>query len=282
MAVKIWTGASSGVFGTAGNWTGGAPGTGDTAIIPAYATVNIAGGAYATAFDKLIVEPGCSITIGTNGTPLDVTFAGETNASVEFGGTGLTYLKTTEAKTITVTSAAGSPSTGQYGFNLTTGDASTNECTLRVNASPGQSISVAANPGETAEIKTITMTGGDVAVGASVTGKNGTDTVAFTVSGGTLVNKSPAGFTQYGGDVYHKVGAIGAALIYGGEYHHMATEAATQIIAYDGGTVDLDQNIATKNISALLLEKGGTIKNMLNTHTAAVSHSGRGYILQAS
>ena len=69
MAVKYWSGAGADdKFSTAGNWTGGLPGTGDTAIINATSD-NIVSETYATAFAELRISDGFTGTIGVEPLP---------------------------------------------------------------------------------------------------------------------------------------------------------------------------------------------------------------------
>lgn len=71
MATKIWTGAVSSAWGTAGNWTGGVPANGDNAIISG--SVSITGTVLATNLASLLITPDYSGTIGTSELqPLDV------------------------------------------------------------------------------------------------------------------------------------------------------------------------------------------------------------------
>lgn len=66
MATCIWTGASSGDWSTAGNWTGGVPGAGDTAFFSNNA-VSVTSGLdqHTVALSALIIEQSYTGAIGT-------------------------------------------------------------------------------------------------------------------------------------------------------------------------------------------------------------------------
>jgi hypothetical protein len=73
MARRIWTGATNGNFGTAGNWSPAtAPVSNDEAMFDASSTVNVDAGLDQSAvdLDALIVAKGCKINIGTSASPL--------------------------------------------------------------------------------------------------------------------------------------------------------------------------------------------------------------------
>ena len=90
--LTIWTGAVSGDYSVAGNWSNGVPTSGgvngDTAIIPTGVTRAITGGDYSAAtLAAFVVQPGCTIGIGTLALPLKI-YA----TTVEVLGSGPVYL----------------------------------------------------------------------------------------------------------------------------------------------------------------------------------------------
>ncbi len=277
--ICIWDGSTDGDWGTAANWLNTTvPVTTMTAIIPANATVDIdgAGGAEA-AFDKLIIEEGCSITIGTRTSaagivPLDLTFASETNATAVLAGSGLTYLKLTEAKGITVNHAAAAPGTGEYGLNLTTATA-TNESPIVIKCSSGESVSLGANANESAKFETIKIHGGDVAIGDTVTEKGASAPDSLSVYGGDVVCDSAIGIvTVYDGTLRQNTGAIATGHAYGGTlfYNSGAALSGTMNI-YNGGTFNLDEGLSGTTLNLCKIWPGGTfVDNFFNT-TSTIS-----------
>lgn len=72
MADTYWSGAVSGAWNVAGNWTNGVPATGDRAIVPRTATASITSGLSQGAVDLavFITEDGYAGNIGAPGSPL--------------------------------------------------------------------------------------------------------------------------------------------------------------------------------------------------------------------
>ena len=105
MAVVYWSGAGADdKFSTAGNWTGGLPGTGDTAIINA-SSDNIVTETYATAFAELRISEGFTGTVGVTvdtGVALTVTAT-----TVVIDCTAKVYLDTTSTLVLVERTAGG-------------------------------------------------------------------------------------------------------------------------------------------------------------------------------
>ena len=98
MATTTWTGASSSVWATAGNWTNGAPATGDTAVIDG--SVSITGGT-GTQVERVYVAGTYTGAIGSAGTPLEIDSA---ELSVDNSSSGSThYIHLTGANNATPT-----------------------------------------------------------------------------------------------------------------------------------------------------------------------------------
>jgi hypothetical protein len=268
MATTIWDGSESGVWDLAGNWdTAAVPGTGDVAVIPADATVNIAGASGdEAAIDGLVVEPGCSITIGTKAQPLELTFASETNATVDLAGTGTTFLKLTEAKAIRITAAAVSPGTGQFGLNLT-GVSTTNENPIDIVCpADSHSIGIAANAGEIMEAQYISVSGGTVTIGniaqgeACVEEKDGSTAPDMTIQGGTVNSYVNVGAVVLsGGTLTQHRGTITSLTASGGTYNDNSTGTVSTILASGSTVLDWRGGLEGKTVTACDIGTGVSV-----------------------
>lgn len=89
----VWSGATDGDWNTAGNWVlGVVPVAGQFDVYPARATVDVDGSdETGVALAGRIVEVGCSISLGTEGTPLQSEFAN--SATIQYHGDGEYYVK---------------------------------------------------------------------------------------------------------------------------------------------------------------------------------------------
>lgn len=277
MAEHIWTGAVDTDFGTAGNWSpAGPPATGDTGIVPASATVNIAGSDETSApLDKFIVEEGCTITIGSAATKLQLSFASETNCIADLSGTGLTYLSLAEAKSIIVRNAAVPPGTGQYGLNLI-GLTATNNPTLNISIDPdlgvsgdaAPSVSIGANATEAMEVQYINVTGGVVTIGDGVTESDGATAPDMDISNGTVTCSSPLGaVTQSGGTLWQKAGAVTTLHQEGGTCYYMSTGTITNLRVNNGGVFDCTRDLSARTVTNCVLSEGGQINDPQKTVT---------------
>lgn len=96
MATTYWTGTSSGAWSTAGNWTNGVPGNGDTAIFPRTATRSVSSGLDQNTIDLavLVTEDGYAGDIGASGNPLII---GATKLKIR--GSGRVYYQNSHAST---------------------------------------------------------------------------------------------------------------------------------------------------------------------------------------
>ena len=249
MGNTIWDGSTDGDWGTAANWSDGVPATGDIAIIPSDAMVNIAGSdETASPFDQLVVEEGCAITLGSATAYLQLSMSGETACSAELWGEGQTYMDIVEAKAIRVYHAAASPGAGQFGLNLK-GLTATNNPTLDVMCSSGESVGIAANAGEAGEYASIRVTGGDVTIG-TVTESDGATAPDVVVSGGDVVTESPMGAVDVlGGVVNHYGGAITTLTIQDATFYQRGVGTITNCIQYAGSTLDASKDLRARTIT---------------------------------
>jgi len=267
----VWTGeAGDGVWKTNTNWVNDtAPGTGDAAVIPPDASVDIIGstagnsGNYENVIDIFKVEEGADINIGTrsNSTtdPLKLDFSGETNAKVILAGIGTMYLMLKEAKKIIVKKAGTAPGTGQYATHILT-ESSTNDTEVFIDAEANESIGIAPFAGESAEVKSITVNGGDLTIGDSVTQKDGTSAFDLTVNGGTVVNNSPVDTAQVnGGTLTQQDGAVATLKVYGGTCYYNSNDTITSCTVGAGGVLDFSQNTEGTTVTNIELYKGATL-----------------------
>ena len=272
MAISTWVGTTDTDFGTAGNWTGGLPETGDIAYVPPGATVNIAGSDETAApIDEFVVAPGCTITIGTEGTPLQLSFDSQTNGVTTLEGTGVTYLELTEPQKVYIRAAGAAPSTGKWATNITTGDSADAECYLYVNCDSSESVSIGANSGETCEIRYLNIAGGDVAVGENVTSIGGTPACTMIINGGDVDTYCPlVNAVQNDGEWRHHEGALTNAAISGGRCELLTDDTAAAISVSLGGELDLDKSLVTKTITSLTLAPPAIIRNKYKTWAGTV------------
>jgi len=272
------------IFDTAENWSGAAlPGTGDKAIIPADATVAIYGSDGTEAvFDKLEVEA-CDIAIGSAAKPLLLTFASETNATVELSGTGRIFLGLTEAKAVTVKAAGASPGEGLYATNIIS-DSATNNPTLNIACEANQSVSVGANAGEAAEFASIRVSGGEVVIGDTVTESDGSTAPDIIVSGGDTICHSAIGsFTQTGGKFRQQAGAITTANVNGGALYYNSSGTLDTATVKNDGKLDFSEDLVAKTCTTCTLHKTGTVHdpNKVVTFTNGIA-VGEGCTIQAA
>jgi hypothetical protein len=96
------------------NWLEGAvPVAGDTILVPASTTYDMDGGdRTGTALDELRIEPGSTITIGTQTDPLEITFSGQSTMALQCNGSGTYYLKVAFAAVLTFAPSSSDSSTG--------------------------------------------------------------------------------------------------------------------------------------------------------------------------
>jgi hypothetical protein len=131
-------------------------------------------------------------------------------------------------------------------------------------------VSVAANANESARIKNLYITGGDVAIGETVTDK-AAGAAILAMSGGTVSNKSACSIVVRGGTLTHSKGAVSSGMAFDGVLVFSASETATSLLAQDAGVIDFDQSMRAKTVTTLIVNRGGTVNNNLATCTTAVT-----------
>jgi len=232
-ATRIWSGASTGVFATADNWSDAtAPVAGDTAIMPDGNIVAVAGAAlYNEALAVFTVGPGYSGTIGsrTAGVISDLTII---PAIANLAGSGQAYINLASCTTCNVTSAAaGSPTTGDYGLALSGATITT----LNIDLDNNQSVGVAALAGQTGTFTTISIGGrGTVVLGSGLT----TTTLAVSGSGTVYIRCAFTTFTISGTPtIYHESGAGTTLICQGGTFYANSTGTIGTTSIFAGATI---------------------------------------------
>ena len=261
--------ASTTCFKAAANWVGGvAPVDGDAINIPATATYGIAGtdatAAGTVDFIGFTSELGRTGNTGDSTTPLKISLKnGTTYYDLNWATTsGQHFLSITNYGDLFITGAPSSPGEGEYGLNIkaTTDATSATSGRVFVACTSNQSIGLAANAGETGEFNAVTVTGGEVTIGSSVTDYNAAASTTITVYGGSVTNYSAmATVTNRGGKFYGETGAIATVNTYTGGTSYMngpVTWTACNI--YDSGVVDCRTSFQDRTITTLhLYGKGG-------------------------
>ena len=182
---RIWDGDTTTVYTLAGNWQGGVvPLVTDHVYFPASNSNPVAGvDVDDIALGSFSVLAGYSGAMGssTAGKPTFLEIAATT---VNFAGTGQTFLDVDTCTTMNVT-AATSGSAGLYGLNLAAGAGAAAITTLNINLLSGQTVGIANIAGTTATVTNINISGaGTVMLGSGLT------TTTINVSGtGTVTIK---------------------------------------------------------------------------------------------
>jgi len=245
MATKLWDGSTDGDVTVAANWSGAAiPAAGDDVIIPANSTVNIDGGTFDNALNSLTVEDGCAITIGSNTAgviaPLIANLTGYTDHTVDLSGTGITYLKLTNATTVSVKKAGTSQTLGVNPLNISCSNAI---ATLNIMPSNNATVGIASLGGEAAEFTTINVSGGTVYLGSGVT----TPTTLTQYGGTVYASTSVTTLNQRSGSFYQKAGGITTATVYGGTLHYNTATTITTLAVH--GTVNFTGGFSSLTVT---------------------------------
>ncbi len=246
MATTIWTGASSGSPDLDANWSGSKPANGDTAIVPADATVDIDGFDHnVIGVAKMIFEPGCDINIGTEASPwiIDIDSA---PGILETSGEGNIWLKS-DITLAQIRAAGSGGADGTYKLNLVSRTAA-GIVTTEISADSGQSISIAANAGESAYIDTVRVHGGDVTLGLDLTAV--TADMTLQVGGGDVICHSAIDIVKlYGGDL-EMFGTISDLLeLYGGRLYYRGT-GTTAVATLIDGILDCSRDMRARTLTA--------------------------------
>ncbi|RLF49979.1 MAG: hypothetical protein DRN20_00475 [Thermoplasmata archaeon] len=267
MAVCIWLGTTDSSWSTATNWSGGAvPGSGDTAVIPANATVDIDGSDETSSpIDKLVIEKGCSISIGSVDTPLKLSFSGETNAEAHLAGTGVKYLDLTEAKAIYITEAGGASTIGAYALNLTATSA-TNSTKLYIDADDSDDIGIAANGGDVGEFDNIYISGGNITIGESVSKIDGTSAPPIVISGGTVETKCKLDTASVANATWtHSNGTVSSASVINGTLYLNTNDTITTLHLGKNAKLDATGSAVSKTITTLEMTASSAVNDPQKT-----------------
>lgn len=277
MAVHIWTGETDTDYDTVTNWVGDSkPVNGGSAIIPASATVNIAGfDASAVTLIGFTVEPGCTITIGSKAnavvSPLKITLLNSAAYyNADLGGTGETYLDVADYAKIIVRAAGSAPATGEWGLNLSGTVDGVGAGQIFILASSG-AIGIGATLNEDMEVNKVFVSGApdDVTIGGNVTDNDGSSAVALDIEGGTVVTYCAlTTVTKTGGALYHRGSGVVAALSdIAGTIYYQGTGTITNLYISEGGNIDFTTDLQSRTVTNCELGSGGTITDSQKTVT---------------
>lgn len=229
-AQNVWLGTTDGDFGTAGNWSTHVPEAGDDIIVPAAATVNIDGSSDdAIALETFTVGDGCTVTIGTVDTYLELDLAD--SKAAHLGGTGNAYLDISGASaTYNITNAGPGPGDGEPGLNLVGGESATTVNVYLTNTS--QRVGLSSREGDPASTwTTVNVYGGSVKIGPEST------VVTVNVYGGEVVcNAALTTLNVYGGQAtLGQAATVTTLTVKGGKCIYNSTgTAATVKVAHPG------------------------------------------------
>lgn len=265
------------------NWDGDAePTASQIPIIPTDAAYDIFGQDADTSkgLSGLIQEPGCTISMGSYGKPLQLPFDSAAAVVVDLDGTGTTYLDVRSENpagtgvtdgTINVYGAGAGAGSGQYGLNLQGDTAVDHTWAVNIMCEANETIGIAARAGEVGEFGTIRTIGGEVTIGSAAT----TATIAFTQSGGIVANKSPVGvLTAEGGTFDH----IGSAAMTSANVDEGATmnQRSTGLLSSGtiAGTIDFSKDLRAHVLDSakgLTLQAGAVINDPYGTLAASAT-----------
>jgi len=244
MADKIWTGATDGDYGTAGNWSpSGVPTASDSVYLTADYSVDITGSLdqSAVAIDKFVVD-GFTGKIGS----LALGYLQVDPDSFSFSGSDVAFIDVGSAAiNLDIRSTAGGGNTrGLY----IKGSA------IAVLAMIRGDVGLAHQYGETSTAATIRVTGGTLVAGTGATlttvdAYGGTTRLAANVTtlnaySGTITTSSTAAITTLNG--------------YGGTVVHNGTGTITTA-NLEGAELDLTNSGLARTVTTLNLKANGSI-----------------------
>jgi hypothetical protein len=268
----FWTGASSGVFATAGNWTpSGPPVSGDTVIFDGRATQALIGGDQsAVALAALYHYESCQYAVGTSALPLKIVSSiveiGLPSPDGSTGSPGQVHLDL--HTTATAVSVYKTANVGTGGIEPCTVKGVHASNTFTVSGSSIVGIAKAA-PGDVATFPTITVNGTSatkVRIGSGVT-----TTTVTQYDGDTVLGCAATTLTGLAG----KLKTEGSGAITTVNVDCTATlngsGTITNLYVEDGGTADLSQNKAARTVTNAFVSGAGKVKSGLHiTHTNGV------------
>lgn len=282
MATRIWTGASSTAWGTAGNWSPTTtPVNGDDVIFDQNATRSVAGSdqsAVALASLKITLPFGDASTIlfGDSGTPLKISIA--SGGLVEIGAPSNSPVAASGSGRINLDTASSNCIVNVYGSLGSTADSGKEPVRLRMNHSSsivnvmGGTVGIATdNDTDTATVGTINAKGGQVNLSSgvtvtNVTGNGGTVTTHGAVT--TLENLS-SNVTTYGTALVGTLTQVGGTTTC---IHRVSGGVSITTLNLRGGILDLSQNGQAITITSLSI-RGGVIQCFSDTQLTVTTPS---------
>lgn len=225
MAIKYWNGATDTAYTTATNWDGGvAPIAADTVIIRADAVNGIAGSDQsATALASFIVQPGCTIDIGSSGSPLIIA-CDDFMAAPTSGNQWFSLQDGTAAGLVTTVDIRGG-----YASTTPTTEGLHIKSNTTDTLSPCRVHSGQVNFDEDCNIPTLDVLGGTVYVNDAdgLTTVNCTGGTVYNAAGDAITTLNVAGSCLY----YHLEGggAITTTNVWGGTFNYRSASTITTL-----------------------------------------------------
>jgi hypothetical protein len=244
MADKIWTGATDGDYGTAGNWSpSGVPTASDSVYLTGDYSVDITGSLdqSAVAIDKFVVD-GFTGKVGS----LALGYLQIDPDSFVFDGSDVCFIDVGSAAIdLSIRSTAGG---GNARGLYLKGSA------IAVLSMISGDVGLANQYGETSTAATIRVTGGTLVAGTGATlttvdayggtTRLGANVTTLNVYSGTILTSSTAAITTLNG--------------YGGTVTHNGTGTITTA-NLEGAELDLTNSGLARTVTTLNLKSGGTI-----------------------
>ena len=250
----IWTGATDGVFATAGNWSPAqAPASGDSVIFPVDATVDVDGSDQsAILLVNMWAEPGCNISLGSAAAylQLDVDY-------LYWAGTGVSYLDVDNSTLVSIDDCAAG-ATGAFGLYLK-GDGAAHNTQLSLSydvaGDVGLGFTADMTTSETCQFTTIRVAGGILMISEKVTA------TTLDQNGGTIYNRANlTTVTQTkNGTLYHERTATIGTLVADGVVYYDSNGTLTTGTITSNGTLDFSRDPRPVTITNALQVYGGAV-----------------------
>jgi len=258
---RTWTGTTDGSFTTATNWSDDtAPITGDTAIVPKNATVDIDADLTNSTVDLAVfyVEDDCTIDIGTATQPLEIGLAA--SGVMDLAGTGTISLEVAgdlSTNTITVRACGTLYLAGNGGEELCDN--------LYITATSGD-IYITWGNAQLAEIDNIYAIGGaNLYIGDSVTKTGGGAITSITAAAGTIKCRSAVALvTSRGASYYQEAGAVALMHVYDGTTYYNGSGTLTTGHVYSDGEIDFTGNTYGVTVTTLNVYGSATVNDAYN------------------
>lgn len=274
MVTTIWHGdAGDNEWATAGNWSGDAPSTNNTVIVPALPADtgdNIDGSNnVSTTIGALTFEQGCALVVGSRTAPLQIKMS---SADFTWWGTGKAVLDIQGAVTAFIYKAATPGTSNSFGLHLAA--AASNALTV-IDIGGSGTVGLAALSDTTAALAILTIRSGTVTVGTGVTTTTVNigggavliecDCTTMNLSGGvvTQTQNKPATLNLSGGRFIHKTsGTIATVNLSGTGILDMGADSVAVTItsiSLDNAAQIYDPHNRLTITDAIIINKGGTL-----------------------